>query len=249
MVIFASFGFLFWSLRVFNLKNHYPYFDKKNEAYQFSDKKPKRWIELDKISKNVREAIIVSEDWAFYDHNGIDFLQLKLVLKEALDTGELSRGASTITAQLVKNTLLSNERSIFRKVLEYYYVYLTELILTKDQILERYLNIIELGPNIYGVKEGAYYYFKKSASKLTLREAAFLAMLLPSPIKYSVSFEDKELTKFANEQIESILIKLRQKDFINEEQRVEAMKQRFLWELPASSPVQFNFYGDEDFEL
>jgi monofunctional biosynthetic peptidoglycan transglycosylase len=152
---------LFWSLRILNLKNHYPYFDKVKNSYEFSDKKPRNWTRLKHISPNLREAIIISEDWAFYEHQGIDFFQLKLVLEEALETGELSRGASTITAQLVKNTLLSSERSIIRKLLEFYYVFLVEIVLTKDEILEKYLNIIELGPNIYGVREGAKYYFKK----------------------------------------------------------------------------------------
>lgn len=233
-IISTILGYLLYSLlnhpKLVALSGYYPIYDKDKAKYVLSPVRPSSWVKLDKISYVARWAIIVSEDWAFYEHKGIDFRQLKIAIEESIEEGELTRGASTITQQVIKNLVLSPKREISRKLKEVILAYQLEKNLSKDQILEIYLNFVELGGGIYGIKNASFYYFNKHPKDLTAKEGAFLAMLLPSPKKYSQSFYDKELTSFAKEQIQSILIKLRQAKVINETERKEALTQRFFWE-------------------
>jgi len=202
------------------LKDHYPVYNAKISGYELVAKKPAHWVKLSDISLEAQKAIVISEDWAFYDHDGIDTHQIEIAIKDSLDEGKLTRGASTITQQVVKNALLSNERSLVRKLKEVMLATELEKVLTKDQILEHYLNLIELGKDLYGIKNASQFYFAKQPSELNAKEGAFLAMLLPSPVKYSQSYRDKKLTNFAKEQIDQILVKLRQAKVIDEDKRV-----------------------------
>lgn len=222
--------YLYHSNDVEILVKNYPYYDLKKHEYKLTHIKPKDWTAIKDISQYAKWAIIVSEDWAFYEHNGLDLFQIKKAIKQSIKEEELVRGASTITQQVVKNTILTNERSLWRKFREAILSYKIEHFLTKNQILEIYLNIIELGDGVYGINKASYYYFQKAPRYLTAREGAFLAMLLPSPKKYSISFRKKELTPFANEIIESILIKLRQADIYTEEERLIEREKKFFWE-------------------
>ena len=202
------------------LKDHYPVFSVKENGYVLEKKKPDFWIPLSKVSREAQYAIIISEDWAFFEHDGIDMNQLQIVIEESIENKELTRGASTITQQVVKNAFLSNERSIFRKLKEFLLAKKLDSEFSKEKILEIYLNLIELGDGIYGIKKGSEFYFKKPPAQLNAKEGAFLAMLLPSPIRYSQSFRNKELTEFASERIADILMKLKQAKIISEEERV-----------------------------
>lgn len=217
------------------LKDHYPVFSEKDDAYILTDKRPEFWTPLEKVSKDARFAIVISEDWAFFEHEGIDLNQLKIVIKESIETKELSRGASTITQQVVKNAFLSNERSIFRKLKEFLLARELETKFTKNEILEIYLNLIELGEGIYGIREGSQYYFNKLPSRLNAKEGAFLAMLLPSPVRYSESFRRKELTEFANETIQDILLKLRKAKVITESERIGYSYEKLSFETTYAS--------------
>lgn len=231
LTLIASSALYLWhSADVEKLKGYYPYYDLKEHQYKLSSKRPKDWISLHKVSKNAKWAIIVSEDWAFYQHEGLDVQQLKIVVEETVEQHKFVRGASTITQQVVKNTLLSNERSLWRKFREMIMAYKLERVMNKDHILEIYLNIVEFGKNLYGINKAAHYYFNKPPALLTAREGAFLAMLLPSPVKYASSFRKKELTPFAKEVIDSILVKLRQAKVYDEEQRVLESQKLFYWE-------------------
>lgn len=189
------------------------------------------WVSLNNVSHVAKWAILVSEDWAFYDHKGIDYIQLQKVIEESYQEGEFVRGASTISQQVVKNVYLSHDRSLKRKFTEFLMTIKLEKEVSKDKILETYLNIAELGRDIYGIKKASAFYFEKSPNALTAREGAFLAMLLPSPVKYSVSFRNKELTDFAHQQVTNILYKLRQAKIITEDERVASMQERFSWEV------------------
>lgn len=195
------------------LKDHYPIpLEKK-----FKKEKPKNWIDIKTLPKKVYGAIIVSEDWEFFQHQGFDLPQMQEALLEDLKTGTFKRGGSTITQQVVKNIFLTSEKTLMRKYKEL--ILSTELEETYDKykILELYLNIAEMGPDIYGIESAALYYFKKHAQNLRPKEAAFIAMLLPSPKRYSVSFRKKELTRYANRIIESILNKMQKGGFISAE--------------------------------
>lgn len=203
------------------LGDHYPVFNFENKSYELVKQKPAHWVSVKEVSNAAKQAIIISEDWAFYDHDGIDRNQIEIAIKDSWNQGKLTRGASTITQQVVKNTLLSSEKTLTRKLKEILLATELEKVLSKDQILEHYLNLIELGRDIYGIKQASFYYFNKSPANLSHKEGAFLAMLLPSPVKYSQSFRDKALTEFASAQVNEILVKLRQANFITEEQRVQ----------------------------
>ena len=141
------------------------------------------WTMSESIPPEMKWSVIVAEDANFYRHEGIDVKAIKNAIRYDLEKKRFARGASTITQQLVKNLYLSREKSITRKVEEIYLAKRIEHALTKARILELYLNIVELGPMVYGVGHGARYYFDKPASALTPRECAFLAAMLPGPQK------------------------------------------------------------------
>jgi monofunctional biosynthetic peptidoglycan transglycosylase len=159
----------------------------------------------DQISKHIVDATVMSEDASFYSHNGVDLVEMKESFKRDLEEHRFARGASTITQQLVKNVFLSNEKSLLRKGQEIYLALQLEKTFNKQQILTFYLNVVEFGDGIYGVKSASRYYFNKSPAEVTPEQAAFLAFLLPNPKKYSQSFKKKALTPFASKSIKMIL--------------------------------------------
>ena len=138
------------------------------------------WVDRDEIAWNAARAVIASEDQRFIEHRGIDFVSLDRALEDYRGGDDL-RGASTITQQVAKNLFLWQGRSLARKALEAYFAVLLELILTKERILEVYLNVAEFGPGVFGVEAAADMYFGSSASALSLEQAALLAAVLPNP--------------------------------------------------------------------
>jgi monofunctional biosynthetic peptidoglycan transglycosylase len=139
------------------------------------------WTPTDSIPAEMKWAVIVAEDARFYRHEGIDVKALKKAIKYDLEKKSFARGASTITQQVAKNLFLSREKSITRKIKELILARRMEQELTKGRIIELYLNVVELGPMVYGIGHGARYYFGKPAAELTARECAFLAAMLPGP--------------------------------------------------------------------
>lgn len=192
--------------------------------YKIVDKKPKNWVSIKEMDYTAIHAIVISEDWAFYDHSGYDVHQIKEAAEEVIE-GERTRGASTISQQLVKNLFLSPDKEISRKVKELGISVYMERNLSKEKILETYLNVIEFGPGIYGIKAAAKHYFNKSPKELNAKEGAFLAMLLPNPKKNSQSFRDKELTPFAQKRVDTILKKMSVAKYLREDQ-VEKLKKK-----------------------
>jgi len=143
--------------------------------------KNRYWTPSGRIPVEMKWAVILAEDSNFYTHEGFDVKAIKNAIKYDLEKKSLKRGASTITQQAAKNLFLSREKTITRKVKEIYLAYRMEQELTKGRIIELYLNVVELGPMVYGIGHGAHYYFGKPASSLTPRECAFLAAMLPGP--------------------------------------------------------------------
>lgn len=143
--------------------------------------KSRYWTPSGRIPAEMKWAVILAEDSNFYKHEGFDVKAIKNAIKYDLEKKSLKRGASTITQQTAKNLFLSREKTITRKLKEIYLAYRMEQELTKGRIIELYLNVVELGPMVYGVGHGAQYYFGKPASALTPRECAFLAAMLPGP--------------------------------------------------------------------
>jgi hypothetical protein len=130
----------------------------------------------------LRSAIVASEDVAFWRHNGFDLRQIGASLARNLKKGRIERGGSTVTQQLVKNLFLGSEKTLGRKLQEAFLTWRMEEELPKRRILEIYMNIVEWGPNVYGVREAAWHYFHKRPKHLSLKESAFLAAILPSPV-------------------------------------------------------------------
>ena len=137
-----------------------------------------------KLSPNLRRAVLASEDDRFYLHFGIDVVEINNALERRRRGGKL-RGASTLTQQVAKNLFLWNGRSFVRKGVEAYIALLLELLLTKERILDLYLNLAEWGPNAFGAEAAARVHFNKSAATLTRDEAARLAAILPAPRRWS----------------------------------------------------------------
>ncbi len=178
--------------------------------------KPATWVSIGSIAPEAVAAIIVSEDWAFFSHPGYDARQIKFALQEDLQAGHFARGASTITQQMIKNVFLDQDKKLWRKIKEFILAVQAEKKLGKRRILEIYLNIAEWGEGIFGIGAASQFYFHKNPSQLTAREGAFLAMLLPSPKKYSQSFRNKQLTSYARETMNSILDKMVKAQYLNE---------------------------------
>jgi monofunctional biosynthetic peptidoglycan transglycosylase len=143
--------------------------------------KNRSWTPSGRIPSEMKWAVILAEDSNFYKHEGFDVKAIKNAIKYDLEKKSLKRGASTITQQAAKNLFLSREKTITRKLKEIYLAYRMEQELTKGRIIELYLNVVELGPMVYGIGQGAEYYFGKPASSMTPRECAFLAAMLPGP--------------------------------------------------------------------
>ena len=142
------------------------------------------WVPLSRISPYLHQAVVAGEDASFFTHEGFDWEGIKDAAQYNLEAGKLKRGGSTITQQLAKNLYLSSERSLFRKAREALITRSLEHHLTKERILELYLNVAEWGEGVYGAEAAARHHFKKSSHDLTADEAAWLAAILPSPRRY-----------------------------------------------------------------
>lgn len=145
------------------------------------------WVSGNKISKNLKKAVIASEDQRFYEHWGFDIHQIKKATKEN-QYRRRPRGASTITQQTAKNVFLWPKSSWVRKGLEVYFTVMIEVFWSKDRILEVYLNSIEMGKGIYGAEAVANYNFNTTAAKLTRGQSALIAATLPNPIRFNSKY-------------------------------------------------------------
>jgi monofunctional biosynthetic peptidoglycan transglycosylase len=139
------------------------------------------WVPIESVPDELRWAVIAAEDASFYLHKGLDYQAIREALVYDLQQKRLARGASTIPQQLAKNLFLSRDKSILRKLRELVLTVQMEKLLSKDRILELYLNVVELGPLVYGVGQGALYHFDRSAEWLTPAQSAMLASILPGP--------------------------------------------------------------------
>lgn len=158
-------------------------------------RKVQRWIPYGRISPLLVRAVLVSEDAAFWSHNGIDYDELKAAFETSIEKGQPMRGASTITQQLAKNLYLSPSRNPTRKLSELFITRRLEAELSKRRILELYLNLIEWGDGIWGCEAAAQTYFGVSASDLSASQAALLAGSIINPRRYSPAHPGSVLLK------------------------------------------------------
>lgn len=190
-----------------------------NEFYQFYEPKTKEFISLDQIPDSIKHAVIAAEDRGFYSHPGFS---VKGIIRAAVLNAQNSRivtGGSTITQQLVKNTILGPEQTYERKLQEIVLAVELENRYSKDEILEMYLNSVYLGDGAFGVEAAAQTYFTKSVRDLSVAEAAYLVGIMPAPSRYSPLTGDREA---ALVQQRRVLTAMFDEGYLSEEDRVEA---------------------------
>jgi hypothetical protein len=175
------------------------------------------WVAFADISPFVVPAVISHEDGAFYEHGGFAPWAIRDALVRNLQEGRYVVGASTISMQLAKNLYLQREKTLARKVQEVILTWWLENALSKDQILELYLNVIEYGPSVYGLRHAAAYYFGREPSELSPAESAFLACMLPSPKRYHVSYERGALTRSMKSRMRRLLEHMAKRERIGPE--------------------------------
>jgi monofunctional glycosyltransferase len=156
------------------------------------------WVPYDKISRNLKRALIASEDSTFVDHEGFDWDGIQLAIEKNRVKGKTVAGGSTITQQLAKNLFLSPEKSYLRKGQEAIITLMLEKMLDKERILELYLNVIEWGNGVFGAEAAARRYYGTSAAQLTVEQAAKLAAMAPNPRFYERNFNAPGLRKKTN---------------------------------------------------
>lgn len=143
-----------------------------------------QWVDYDHISRNLKRAIIASEDANFSEHDGVDWNALEKAYEKNTKKGHVVAGGSTITQQLAKNLFLSGERSYLRKGQEFVIAYMLEFLMDKERIFEIYLNVVEWGNGVFGAEAAARHYYGIPAANLSASQAARLAVMLPNPRFY-----------------------------------------------------------------
>jgi monofunctional biosynthetic peptidoglycan transglycosylase len=170
-------------------------------------RKPRRvqsWVSLTSMAPELVGCVLASEDARFFMHEGVDTAQLKEALQKDLQTHRYARGASTLTQQLAKNLFLSESKTLLRKLQELWVAHRLEEVLSKDRILELYLNEVEWGDGLYGAEAASRTYFDKPSRDLDLAEAAQLAAMLPAPRKLAPRQSPKALLRRAQHVLERV---------------------------------------------
>jgi monofunctional biosynthetic peptidoglycan transglycosylase len=146
----------------------------------------KDWVPLEQMSPSILRAVLKAEDYRFFEHNGFDYEAIQKAMVYNKTHPGKKKGASTITQQTAKNVFLWPHRDWLRKGLEAYFTVLIEFVWPKERILEVYLNVIELGPGVYGVEAASLKYFKKSAKVVNPHQASLIAAVLPNPRRFRI---------------------------------------------------------------
>jgi len=183
------------------------------------------FVPLGEVPKALIRAVLLSEDSMFMTHQGFDFFEMKNDLFAENENGEaVVRGASTMTQQLAKNLYLSRERTYARKVKEAFLTLALEAAVPKERLLEIYLNIIEWGPGLNGLGEASQHYFGKRPGELTVRESAYLATIIPGPIRYYGFFTKGELPDVWEKRLADLLNKMHSAGDLSDEQLSDALE-------------------------
>ena len=188
-----------------------------NKIGEVGNERNRKNISFEQMPDNLKNAYVAIEDERFYKHGGVDIKRTgAATLNYIFSFGNASFGGSTITQQLVKNLTGNTEATVTRKIDEWTKAMALELALSKEEILEAYLNIIYVGPNVYGVEMGAEYYFSKSASELSLAECAFLAGINHAPNAYN-PFRDTDNSEKIESRTKTVLSKMLELEYISQE--------------------------------
>ncbi len=202
-------------------------------------------VPLDQISPNIQDAIIAIEDPSFYTHPGVELRAIVRAVVSDLTPGGITQGGSTITQQVIKNSVLTNDRTIARKLKEWILALKIEKVLTKQQILELYLNQAPFGGRLYGVEEASQTFFNKHASDLSVPEAAYLAAVLPAPTYYS-PYGTHKAALDARKNL--VLDKMLEHGYITQAKHDEAKVAQVTFAVPRTTSIQaphFVFYVEQ----
>ena len=190
-----------------------------------------RWITLDQVPSYLPQAIIAQEDGGFFKHKGISLFHLRGSLVRNLEKNRFVRGGSTLTMQLTRNLFLNRKKTLSRKLEEICLTWLLEKRLTKEEILTLYINVVEFGTDLFGIKEATALYFNKTPDQLRPEESVALARLLPGPRLYESFFQKKKLSKAYTNRINRMLKLLEKRGHLTADQYVTITPES-LWELP-----------------
>jgi monofunctional biosynthetic peptidoglycan transglycosylase len=185
--------------------------------------KAPEWVSIKKVSRYVIYAVVSAEDGRFFTHNGIDLIEMKKSLETNLQKGRMARGASTISQQVVKMAFLGREKTLIRKTREVVGTLLLELLLSKDEIMEWYLNLAEFGDAVYGIEKASWHYFRTKPQLLSVEQAIHLALILPSPNGWSKGLRKRSLTRFGHQRFRSILQTMNSDGYVTKTQQQQAM--------------------------
>lgn len=222
---FKAYTFKTLTKEMFNNSTSTVFDSNKNVIAEIGSERNRDNIKLSEMPNNLKNAYIAIEDQRFYKHHGVDIKRTgAAILSYVIRRGSSSFGGSTITQQLVKNLTGDDSNTISRKVKEWFYACVLDCCFSKDDILEAYLNIIYTGPNIYGVKEAALYYFNRDIKDLSLAECAFLAGINNSPNSYN-PFSDTDKSEKISKRTKTVLSKMKELGYISENEYNEAVSQ------------------------
>ena len=222
---FKAYIFKTLAKEMFNNSTSTVFDSNKNVIAEIGSERNRDNIKLSEMPNNLKNAYIAIEDQRFYKHHGVDIKRTgAAILSYVIRRGSSSFGGSTITQQLVKNLTGDDSNTISRKVKEWFYACVLDCCFSKDDILEAYLNIIYTGPNIYGVKEAALYYFNRDIKDLSLAECAFLAGINNSPNSYN-TFSDTDKSEKISKRTKTVLSKMKELGYISENEYNEAVSQ------------------------
>jgi hypothetical protein len=187
------------------------------------------FVPIAELPEHVVRAVTTSEDAGFFGHAGFDFDELRNAFAAGAEAGRVVRGGSTITQQLAKNLFLSPERTLARKAREALIAVALEASLPKRRLLEIYLNVAEWGPGLWGIGPAARHWFGKDARELTPKEAAFLASVIPSPVRYHAMFERGRASEAWEARVNGLLFKMTEQGALTDDELFEGL----------ASPISF----------
>ena len=215
---FKGYVFKKLSTEMFNNSPSIIYDSNKNILAKIGAERNRDNVKYEDIPENLIDAYVSIEDKRYFSHHGVDVKRTGgAIFSYIIHRGNSSFGGSTITQQLVKNLTGNDDNTASRKIKEWFYALILNFSYSKEEILEAYFNIIYTGPNIYGVKEAALYYFDKNISDLNLEECAFLAGLNNSPNSYN-PFSDKDRTEKIRKRTKTVLNQMLEQNYITNEE-------------------------------
>ena len=193
------------------------------------------FVPIAELPEHVVRAVTASEDGGFFGHSGFDFDELRNAFAQGAERGRVVRGGSTISQQVAKNLFLGPERTLARKVREAAITVGLEASLPKRRLLEIYLNVAEWGPGLWGIGPAARHWFGKDARALSPKEAAFLASVIPNPVRYHVMFDRGAPSETWEGRVRALLFRMAEQGSLSEGQLVEALAQPVAFASPVSA--------------